>query len=180
MADNSRILDLAVETRKFEIGLFWQRSLFFWGFIAAAFVAYATLSKDNQDKDLPFVISCFELICSVAWTLGNRGGKYWQEAWEQKLHSVELIVLGRNLFHEIERREPKGWWGGYRYSVSRLAIALSDFTVAIWLVLAVKSFPARPSIPQYVPISLLIAIGTGVYLLVMLIWGRSGVGKKSN
>jgi hypothetical protein len=71
---------------KFEIDLFWKRSLFFW-FIAAAFVAYATLikSETNADKDLPFIIACFGLVYNFAWTLGNRGSKYWQEAWEQKL-----------------------------------------------------------------------------------------------
>jgi hypothetical protein len=30
-------LELALETRRFEIDLFWQRSLFFWVFIAPAF-----------------------------------------------------------------------------------------------------------------------------------------------
>ncbi|HWM68436.1 MAG TPA: hypothetical protein VNO35_17725 [Steroidobacteraceae bacterium] len=38
-----RIRALAAEVRKFEIERFWARSIFFWGFIAAAFVAYAQL-----------------------------------------------------------------------------------------------------------------------------------------
>jgi hypothetical protein len=39
------ILRQASDIRKFEIGLFW--SLFFWGFISAAFDAYA----DARNKD---------------------------------------------------------------------------------------------------------------------------------
>jgi len=35
--------DASFATRQFEIDLFWKRSLFFWGFIAAAFVAVAEL-----------------------------------------------------------------------------------------------------------------------------------------
>jgi hypothetical protein len=30
--------DVAVQVRNFEIELFWKRSLFFWGFISAAFI----------------------------------------------------------------------------------------------------------------------------------------------
>ncbi len=41
--DKVKILEMAVDVRKFEIGLFWQRSLFFWGFIAATFLAYANI-----------------------------------------------------------------------------------------------------------------------------------------
>ena len=41
------ILKYAAETRKFEIERFWQRSLFFWGFIGASFVALrATIRKE--------------------------------------------------------------------------------------------------------------------------------------
>src|SRR6185437_4514266 len=85
------ILKLAAETRRFEIERFWGRSIFFWGFIAAAFVAYGQLYSQQRDG-LPFVVSCFGLVCSVAWTLANRGGKYWQEAWEGKVEAVERDV----------------------------------------------------------------------------------------
>lgn len=47
------ILKLAAEVRKFEIERFWSRSIFFWGFIAAAFVAYAQLNEKRV-----FVIQC--------------------------------------------------------------------------------------------------------------------------
>lgn len=172
MADDAKILEIAADVRKFEIGLFWQRSLFFWGFIAAAFVAYATLIKDS-DKDLPFAIACFGVVCSLAWTLGNRGSKYWQEAWGLKVKAVEQTVLGTNLFSKIEPSLPNGIWGSSRYSVTKLAIALSDFTVLIWILLAIKAFPNFPTVPHYIPISAVVAIGTVIYIFAMLIWGRS-------
>lgn len=130
-------LKLASEIRKFEIERFWQRSLFFWGFIAAAFVAYAQTYEKN-----PFIailVACFGAVCSMAWTLGNRGSKYWQEAWEQKVKVVEKDVLGTDLFSNPEPRQRKGLWGAAEFSVSRLAIALSDFAVLIWVLLLAKA-----------------------------------------
>jgi hypothetical protein len=133
------ILKYAAEVRKFEIERFWQRSLFFWGFIAAAFVAYAQLFGRGN---LSFFVACFGVVCSFAWTLQNRGSKYWQEAWETKVESVEVDVLGVDLFANREPVQRKGIWGAQTFSVSKLAIALSDFTVLVWVALAIKSFPA--------------------------------------
>src|ERR1035441_7663249 len=81
----TKILEYAADVRKFEVERFWQRSIFFWGFIAAAFVAYA---QSAGKGDLAFLIACFGLVCSIAWTLQNRGSKYWYEAWEKKVESV--------------------------------------------------------------------------------------------
>src|ERR1039457_4874632 len=67
-----------------------------------AFVAYAQLFGRG---DLPFFVACFGLVCSVAWALQNRGSKYWQEAWEAKVESVEKTVLGVELFANREPRQ---------------------------------------------------------------------------
>lgn len=40
---NLKRFDAALATRQFEIDLYWKRSLFFWGFIGAAFVAVAAV-----------------------------------------------------------------------------------------------------------------------------------------
>ena len=40
--DASERLKVAIAARSQEIELFWKRSLFFWGFIASAFVGYAS------------------------------------------------------------------------------------------------------------------------------------------
>lgn len=163
----------AFETRKFEIGLFWQRSLFFWGFIAAAFVAYAAITTlDVPDKTLLLGIACFGVVCSVAWTLANRGSKYWQGAWEAKLETFEDSFLGVKLFSEPYTPRNKAWWGEWRYSVSRLTIALSDFTVGLWVLLMIRNAPTFHW-PICLDISVLMVIGTVLYVLFMIIFGRS-------
>lgn len=121
----------AFETRQFEIDLFWKRSFFFWGFIAAAFVGIAALA--GKQPILSLLISGFGVVCSLAWTLANRGSKYWQEQWETKIEAVEDIVTGP-LFKREEAPQHKGWWvGGRRYSVSKLAIAVSDYVLLVWI-----------------------------------------------
>jgi hypothetical protein len=127
---DSRRFDAALQTRQFEIDLFWKRSLFFWGFIAAAFVAVSTLKDEHM---LVLLVSGFGLVCSFAWTLVNRGSKYWQEQWEAKVEDVENKVTCP-LFKKREAEQDKGWWlRGRRYSVTRLTIAVSDYIFFVWL-----------------------------------------------
>lgn len=132
-----KLLYIAVETRRFEIERFWHRSLFFWGFIAAAFVGYAALAKESMWA-ATVLIGCFGLVASVAWSLQNRGAKYWREAWEQKVERIEFQLWGTKLFRNTEPLHAAGWFGASRYSVSRLAIMLSDFTVIIWSALILR------------------------------------------
>jgi hypothetical protein len=136
-----RVFDVATDTRKLEISLFWHRSLFFWGFISAAFIAYAAVVRIG-DTEMAFIVSCFGFVCSVAWTLVNRASKYWQEVWEQKLESVEQEVLGRTLFSTQEKTMDKGILGARRSSVSRVTIALSYFAIVTWAGLAFNAFPS--------------------------------------
>jgi len=137
---DEKIHEYATAILNTEIELFWKRSLFFWGFSGAAFVGYGVLI-DKADKDLPLAIACFGLVCSVAWTLANRGSKYWQFAWERKLKSVQKKVLGREVYFDVVQNTQRSWWGPWRYSVTKLTMALSDFSVLIWLVLILKATP---------------------------------------
>jgi hypothetical protein len=132
-AKNEKAFNTALATRNFEIGLFWQRSLFFWGFIGAAFVGHAALRE--ADSNLSLVLACFGLVCSFAWSLVNRGSKYWQESWETKVDKTEDEVTGP-LFKLEESPQDKGiWLSSRRYSVSKLTIALADYVVVMWLTL---------------------------------------------
>ncbi len=169
------LLQYAAETRRFEIERFWQRTLFFWTVLGAAFVAYAALA--GKDTSAQTLVACFGLVASVAWTLQNRGAKYWQEAWEQKTKRYQHAALATDLFSRYEPRLRKGWFGGFEFSVSRIAIMLSDFTVLIWLALL-----GRPAIPtliesamSYGPCTTKIAIwlhqhGTLLAVLSTLVW----------
>lgn len=138
-----KYFDVAADVRKFEIGLVWQRSLFFWGFIGAAFVAYADLGgKEHSDHTAQIVVACFGFVCSIAWTLLNRGSKYWQEAWETKTERKEQEVLSDILFARDEPVQPKFFaLRARRFSVSKLLIALSDFTAIVWLLLLLQLLP---------------------------------------
>lgn len=120
----------ASRAREFEIDLFWKRALFFWGFLAAAFVAL--VSTHGKAPHLAVLIACFGTICSWTWTLANRGSKYWYESWEAKAQREASPEI-RDMFARIEPvKNPEQRWSARRYSVSRLAIALSDFTTALW------------------------------------------------
>ena len=158
-----RILEYAADVRKFEVERFWHRSIFFWGFIAAAFVAY---SQSASKGDLAFLVACFGLLCSIAWTLQNRGSKYWYEAWEAKVESVENEVLGVPLFANREPIKRKGLWGACPFSVSKIAIALSDFTALTWVALAVRAFPLNNTSSVLV-CSVIVAVLTIMYIALL-------------
>lgn len=128
--------EAALATRQFEIDLFWKRSLFFWGFIATALVALGTLQ--GKYPALSLLVSGFGMVCSLAWTLANRGSKYWQEQWESKIEDVEDDVTGP-LFKCEELPQDKGpWLSGARYSVSKLVIAVSDYVLLVWIAVFVR------------------------------------------
>ena len=171
----AEILRYAVETRNFEIERLWQRSLFFWGFIAAAFLAYASASASSHVKHhrlVTLLIACFGIVGSIAWTLQNRGSKYWQEAWEAKIKAVEKDVLGADLFENKEPLRCGGWWGPARYSVSRLSIALSDFTILVWIGLASIVFP-RHHAPDVAPWPYFFFGVTGLFVACLFVGGQS-------
>jgi hypothetical protein len=77
--------EVALDTRKFEIELFWKRALFFWGFVSIAFVGYFNATNNN----VQLLISSFGFVLSFGWSLANRGGKYWQENWEMVIKKMD-------------------------------------------------------------------------------------------
>ena len=169
--------NVALDTRKLEIQLFWSRSLFFWGFIAASFTGYAALTR--IDSGLSLIVASFGLVCSAAWSLVNRGGKYWQEAWEQKIARLEPTEP-EALFAKTEPPQlSKGCWlRGRHYSVSKLAIALSDYTTILWASLIswhiVQATAPDAALPWLKSAGTYIFIGfSAIYVVLMLIFCRS-------
>ncbi len=100
--DRERIdaaLRLAHEIRQFEIRLYWQRSLFFWGFILALFTAFFVIW---EFKDMKFLESLFLLmLCyigfffSFAWQHLETGSKSWQKNWEMHIDYLEDDITGK-------------------------------------------------------------------------------------
>lgn len=169
---NERRFAVSVQTRNFEIDLFWKRSLFFWGFISAAFVGYAAL----RQSELRILVACFGMVCSCAWSLVNRGSKYWQESWETKVERFELPVMGP-LFAKEETPQDEGWWlRGREYSVSKLAIALRDYVFLLWFVV-VTGEAVRPFVPVNVqlwlkePLKEAFIIFSALYIVLLLVFG---------
>ncbi len=134
--------EVALETRKFEIEMYWKRATYFWAFIGAIFVAYfAILSKENLLTSLlPIAISLLGVIFSIGWYFVNRGSKLWQENWERNIEFLEEYVTGP-LFKTIV--VPNMDWikltKSYPYSVSKVNILLSLITTVFWLVILLHS-----------------------------------------
>lgn len=171
---NKKKYDVALATRNFEIELFWKRSLFFWGFIASALVGYATLVKYNEF--LAVIVACFGFVCSVAWSLANRGSKYWQENWESIVAELEDDVTGE-LFKSRGAQQRKGvWLTSRKFSVSKVTIALSDFTILIWLSLIIYHMAKEILVvntPSSSCLTMLVVVLSVLFSVIMAIAGRS-------
>lgn len=166
---------IAHDNRKLEIQLFWQRSLFFWGFVAAALVGYGTAYR--QAPGMTILLALFGLVCSVVWSAGNRGSKYWQEYWEQKVTFFQHYVTG-NIFYDREPKRAKfrDVYAARRNSVSKLTMGLSDFSVGLWLLLLTHSLARRLDIKLFVSVeigALIVALCTLIYCLVLVRGSKS-------
>ena len=106
--DKAKALEYALETRKFEIELYWKRAAYFWTFIAASLAAYGVIRAsgdiDGYEKaHLSVLVVVLGLVFSFAWQAANRGSKLWQENWENHVALLEDDVVGP-LFNTISGR----------------------------------------------------------------------------
>jgi len=127
-----RAFQVAVETRAFEIELFWKRSTFFWAFNAVAFAGFAALANEGA-LELSIFVASFGLVASASWAFVNLGSKLWYENWEVKVRRLEPTVVG-DLFRTIERGSPAACWivRPRRFSVSKITILLSYYVTGLW------------------------------------------------
>lgn len=129
-------LKIALETRKFEIELYWKRATYFWAFIAATFAAYfVLLTSTNNDhfKGFTIVIATIGFFFSLGWYYVNRGSKYWQENWEKHVDFLGQETFGplfryvispkKNFFKMAEE---------FPFSVSRVNQLLSLIMTIFW------------------------------------------------
>jgi predicted GNAT family N-acyltransferase len=148
-------LEKALDIRKFEIGLYWQRAAYFWALIAAAFAGYcAILSAEHLwDKEyLAYIVGCIGFFFTWAWFLVNRGSKYWQENWENHVDMLEDAVTGPLYKTTLHRSNPttrieKYVVGPENISVSKVNQWVSCFTMCMWVGLIVHAlwpFEASP------------------------------------
>lgn len=162
----------ALDTRKFEISLYWQRTAYFWALIAAAFAGYfAVLSAEHIESKAfnAFTLADIGLVFSLAWFRVNRGSKFWQENWERHVDLLEDAVCGP-LFKTVLQGQPteRAFAGGAPVSVSRVNQWVAAFTIAIWLVLAAVQLPPfAPSLAIDWRFAA-VAIATSVAVLILL------------
>ncbi|MDV2446191.1 hypothetical protein CMU93_01595 [Elizabethkingia anophelis] len=132
---------VALDTRKFEIELYWKRATYFWGFLVATFAAYFLLSTrgnttNNSNDDnyiLLVLLSLLGFFISVGWYFVNRGSKVWQENWEKHISFLEdgingplfkTIIVPNLKFYKLQ--------SGYPNSVSKVNMVLSLVIVFFW------------------------------------------------
>lgn len=139
-------LEKAWETRNFEIKLYWQRALYFWGFIALAFYAPIAILKLNHDfishslfnKFFFITVICIlGCILSFAWYLANRGSKYWQENWEKWINILEEYKYGKLYSTPFEQKDMHiSKFSAGKFSLSRINILISLIITIVWGVAA--------------------------------------------
>ena len=139
----------ALDTRKFEIELYWKRATYFWTFIAATLAGYAAIQVSSlKDKtDLLVMLSCLGVLFSFGWHCVNRGSKQWQENWENHVDLLEDSVAGPLFKTVLRRRSAKGIreltvnavTGPWSVSVSGVNQIISLYVFGLWIVLLSKS-----------------------------------------
>jgi hypothetical protein len=176
-------LKRAWETRNFEIGKFWTRVAYFWGFIALIFGAYITVITGENNKAIDIHLDLYlvllGLIFSVAWLLVIRGSKCWQKNWEEHINKLENSITGP-LYKTIYcTKKPY-------YSVSGINKILAWVVIGVWGILIIERIIRKIEVfcvvkDWFVPVSILAAI---ICIFVLYIKGQSDDGnfkiKKGN
>jgi len=120
-----RAFEMVLDTRKFEIDMYWKRATYFWAFIASAFVGYVTLLEKGLNYSA-FIIICTGFILSCAWHLTNLGSKSWQRHWEKHLDLLEDPFVGP-LYKTIYPEKT--------FSVTKINAIVSFVFCVVWILL---------------------------------------------
>ncbi|PNH88136.1 RipA family octameric membrane protein [Vibrio diazotrophicus] len=130
----------ALDTRKFEIDLYWKRTAYFWTFISVVFTGFGLLQweKTGADTGIPdglngtiqFFLACFGFLLSFSWYFTNRGSKQWQENWEHHVDQLEDRITGPLYKTVLKRRLPQHQPESDFKSLTDLRLAKIDFLVA--------------------------------------------------
>lgn len=135
----AKALTFALDSRKFEIELYWKRAAYFWTFCGAALVAYVTVSgnKEIENKaNALLLVTCLGLVFSIAWWCVNRASKHWQLNWEYHVDMLEDEAIGP-VYKTVFQERPRFWslTAAYPFSVSRINQLLSLYVSFIFAAL---------------------------------------------
>lgn len=137
---------IALETRKFEIELYWKRTAYFVLFISAVFIGYYKIIQADdsiigiyQKEWLLLFLAALGFLLSLLWYMANRGSKFWQENWEAHIEMLSTH-LGIPIFGIIKRREhsTRNLMQEYPFSVSKVNQIVSLIITFTWLLMLCK------------------------------------------
>jgi len=139
----AKALEFALDVRKFEIDLYWNRAAYFWAFTGAALAGYLTVltGKEVENRaDALLIVSCLGLIFSVAWYFVNRASKFWQANWEAHVDVLEDQVMGP-MYKTLLQDRTSFWRLGasYPFSVSKINQLLSLIVVLVFAGLVLRT-----------------------------------------
>lgn len=123
------LFEVANDTRKFEIELFWKRATFFVLIIGALFIGYAKFYENDQT--LCSLIALFGLISSIVWTFSIMGSKFWQENWEAIIKSLANNGSKKALLFQQKFGYVKSNYA-QQFSVSKSVFILSILIIIGW------------------------------------------------
>ena len=174
----TRALKEALDVRKFEIDLYWQRAKYFATLIRATPTGYGVVLSarhlPHQDT-IAVLLSCIGLVLSFAWFRVNQGSKYWPENWERHVDSLENTLMGPLHKTTIARD---------RSSVSQINEAIRTYVAIVWIGLFVSSM-----VPKHlVPLRLVAALdgwfperwSVAIVTAVCLIWISTAIRKRQS
>ena len=171
----------AWENRNYEIDKFWSRSLYFWGFIAATFVAYtAIITSENakiiQNSYLDICVIVLGIIFSYAWCRVIQGSKRWQENWEKHIDYLENFVSGpiyKTVYYQKTRH----------FSVSRISEYTAWTVLGFWILVFCQSMISHMC-PEYKicdwVITLIILAGGGYMIYKISVNGKKNFNLQEN
>ncbi|WP_298555702.1 hypothetical protein [uncultured Algibacter sp.] len=126
--EKKEIFNMAWDSRKFEIELYWKRAVYFWAFQAVALAGYfailSTINFSEKNHSL-FYATCVGFITSLGWYLINKGSKSWQRHWESIVDILEDMVIGK-LYKTVTTNKT--------FSVSKINELISLFFTLMWFV----------------------------------------------
>ncbi len=145
-----RALQYALDTRKFEIELYWKRATYFWTFIGATLAGYLVIqtAKDFPERQyFSVILGCLGFLFSFAWHCVNRGSKQWQENWENHVDLLEDSIVGPLYKTVLRRRPPENLrervvnlvTGPFPISVSGVNQIISLYVVVLWSLIIKRS-----------------------------------------
>lgn len=129
----------AREERRDEINRFWQRSLFFWGFVAFLTGANLTLQyhvDSNEHFWIRAILLAVSSLFSFIMYLSSRASKKWQETWEKRVEAIEAQMFSgirmygashkSKISENVEASDvERHYLGPGDWSVSRAAILIN-------------------------------------------------------